>query len=70
MEVKRYYQDNLEAFVDYQHVFANVLLEFDTGRRRARSRAKVINPCGMHRRVQAPASGLITERSTSDDIAR
>jgi hypothetical protein len=47
VEVKRYYQDNLEAFVDYQHVFSNVLLEFDTGRRRARSRAKVINPCGM-----------------------
>jgi hypothetical protein len=38
-EVKRYYQDNLEAFVDYQHVFSNVLLEFDIGRRRARSRA-------------------------------
>jgi hypothetical protein len=29
-EVKRYYQDNLEAFADYQHVFSNVLLEFDT----------------------------------------
>jgi hypothetical protein len=47
VEVKRYYQDNLEAFVDYQHVFSNVLLEFDTRRRRARSRAKVIIPCGM-----------------------
>jgi hypothetical protein len=46
-EVKRYYQDNLEAFVDYQHVFSNVLLEFDADRRAARSRSKVINPCGM-----------------------
>ena len=46
-EVKKYYQDNLGAFADYQHVFANVLVEFDAGRRGARSRAKVINPCGM-----------------------
>jgi hypothetical protein len=47
IEVKRYYQDNLEAFIDYQHVFSNVLLEFDIGRQGARSRSKVINPCGM-----------------------
>jgi hypothetical protein len=46
LEVKRYYQDNLAAFVDYQHAFTNVLLEFH-GRRRAHSRSKVINPCGM-----------------------
>jgi len=46
VEVKRYYQENLEAFVDYQHVFSNVLLEFDAERRAARSRSKVINPCG------------------------
>lgn len=47
VEVKRYYQDNLGAFVDYQHVFSNVLLEFEAERRTARSRSKVINPCGM-----------------------
>lgn len=47
LEVKRYYQDNLAAFADYQHAFANVLLEFDAGGSSARSRSKVINPCGM-----------------------
>jgi ketosteroid isomerase-like protein len=47
VEVKRYYQDNLAAFVDYQHAFTNVLLEFDAARRSARSRSKVINPCGI-----------------------
>jgi SnoaL-like domain len=46
-QVKRYYQDNLKAFVDYRHVFANLLVEFDADRRGARSRTKVINPCGM-----------------------
>ena len=47
IEVKRFYRDNLETFIDYQHVFSNVLLEFDVGRHSARSRSKVINPCGM-----------------------
>ena len=28
-------------------MFTNILLEFDSGRCRARSRAKVVNPCGM-----------------------
>ncbi|HXN60213.1 MAG TPA: nuclear transport factor 2 family protein [Acidimicrobiales bacterium] len=43
-EVKRHYQESLDKFVHYCHVFTNVLIDFSEDRSSANTKSKVISP--------------------------
>jgi 3-phenylpropionate/cinnamic acid dioxygenase small subunit len=45
--VKRWFASNLHVFVDYFHLIGNIRISFDDGGETARTRSKVINPCGL-----------------------
>jgi hypothetical protein len=45
--VERWFASNLHVFVDYFHLIGNIRISFDDDGETARTRSKLINPCGL-----------------------